>query len=196
VTLSLGHAASTPAAGTHRGCSDMPSMLLFMRLPDRRPVRWAREPRGHNPSAFDFSTHLCAGMVCPTAHSNSPRWPSTPRRNFRLTSTRSHVRLSVRQNTRHVSDEDSTGLVLTTLLRLVASGSIWLRFLRKTPGPFASDPVWFRLAAGVCAQECAQGFVPHGSLGPERAFNSSKRFWTMISSLAWSPSRNRIITNR
>ncbi len=47
--------------------------------------------------------------------------------------------------------------VLTTLLRVVASGSIWSLFLRKTPGPFASDPVWLHLAAGTCAQECAHG---------------------------------------
>ncbi len=43
--------------------------------------------------------------------------------------------------------------VLTTLLRLVASGSIWLRFSGKTTGPFASDPVWLRLTAGLCAQD-------------------------------------------
>ncbi len=27
--------------------------------------------------------------------------------------------------------------------------------MRKTTRPFASDPVWLRLSAGVCAQECA-----------------------------------------
>ena len=40
--------------------------------------------------------------------------------------------------------------------RVAASGLICPSFLKKTPGPFASDPVWLRLAAGVCAQECAQ----------------------------------------
>ena len=46
--------------------------------------------------------------------------------------------------------------VLTSLLRVVASGSICPSFLKKTPGPFASDPVWLRLSAGECAQERAQ----------------------------------------
>ena len=48
--------------------------------------------------------------------------------------------------------------VLQRVLRVVASGLIWPRFLGKTPGPFACDCVWLRLAAGVCAQECAQGY--------------------------------------
>ncbi len=46
--------------------------------------------------------------------------------------------------------------VLQSLLRVVASGSICPRFLRKTTGPLASDPVWLRLAAGLYAQECAR----------------------------------------
>jgi hypothetical protein len=42
--------------------------------------------------------------------------------------------------------------VIQTVLRMFASGSICPRLLRKSPGPFASDPVCMRLFGGVCAQ--------------------------------------------
>ncbi len=66
--------------------------------------------------------------------------------------------------------------VLQTLLRLVACGSIWLRFWRKTTGAFASGCVWLRLSAGLCAQECAQALRPTAHSFPTFAFNSSNRF--------------------
>ncbi len=74
--------------------------------------------------------------------------------------------------------------------------------LEKTPEAFASDPVWLRLSAGVCAQECAQVLRrrAHGSTRtahsfPTFAFNSSKKFSTTINSLTPSTPRFRIIRN-
>ena len=78
-------------------------------------------------------------------------------------------RIRVDQRRRRAGDSNPEALarggfqVLQTVLRLVASGSICLRFLRKTTGAFASGCVWLRLFAGVCAQECAQVLAAQGS---------------------------------
>ncbi len=63
--------------------------------------------------------------------------------------------------------------VLTSLLRVVAYGSICPLSLRETTGPFASGPVCLRLVSDVCAQECAQHSVKVSPLGVQPPIHAS-----------------------